>query len=106
MHRSLYHAGTSRTVCRDKGEQDETPGLFETPGSPRSHGHAYCANRFGEDDNNGLPPGGNVKGRYECGRDIHVSQRRGGVQWIRVDQTGHILDDGTGVLRCQLDFMI
>ena len=75
MRRSLYHAGTSRTVRRDKGGQDETPGRFETPGSPRSHGHAYSANRFGEDDNNGRPPFGNVKDRYECGRDIYTFRR-------------------------------
>ena len=39
-------------------------------------------------------------------RDISISQRRGGVQWPRFDQNGHILHAGMGVLRCQLDIKI
>ena len=45
-------------------------------------------------------------GRLDHLRDIYISQRRGGVQWLQLDQNGHILDDGMGVLCCQLDFMI
>ena len=37
---------------------------------------------------------------------ISISQRRGGVQWPRGDQNGHILRAGMCVVRCQLDFMI
>ena len=45
-------------------------------------------------------------GQLDYLRDIHISQRRGGVQWRRVDQNGHILHAGMGVLRCQLDIKI
>ena len=55
MRQSIYHAGTSRTVpYRDIEEQDETPGQFETLGSPRSHAHAQSANRLGQEGFNGV----------------------------------------------------
>ena len=45
---------------------------------------------------------GNIKNQnFFSGRGI-ISQRQGGVQWHRLDQNGHILHAGMGVLRCQL----
>ena len=40
---------------------------------------------IGEDDKHGDRQFANTMGRYECGRDIHISQRREGVQWLRLD---------------------
>ena len=37
---------------KDIEGQDETPGRFETLGSPRSHAHAQSANRFKQDAGN------------------------------------------------------
>ena len=104
MRRSVYHAGNSRTVrYRDIEGQDDTPGRFEMPGSPRIHAHAQSANRLGKTTKWRRA---RRASRLDYLRDISISQRRGGVQWPWFDQNRHILDDGMGVLRCQLDFMI
>ena len=105
MRRSLYHAGTSRTVqYRDMEGQDETPGRFETPGPAAN----LCACAVSESSEGEANNGGGARqaGRLDYLRDISISQRRGGVQWPRFDQNGHILRPRTGVARCQLGFMI
>ena len=80
--------------------QDETPGWFETPGSLRNHAHAQSANRLGK-----TPKwrGAGRAGRWDHLQDMSISQRRGGVQWHRVDQTRHILRAGMCVARCHFD---
>ena len=103
MRRSLYHAGTSRTVRRDNEGQDETPGRFETPGVAVN----LCACAVSESSGQGANMASSRRiGRLDYLRDIHVSQRRGGVQWPNIDQNGPIIHAGMYVLRCQLDFMI
>ena len=55
MRRSVYHAGTSRTVrYRDIEGQDETPGLFETLGHAANL--CVCAGfeSSGHEANNGI----------------------------------------------------
>ena len=84
--------------------QDETYGQFETPG----HAANLCACSVSESCEGEANNGGGARraGRLDYLCDIHISQRRGGVQWSRLDQNGHILRAAMCVVRCQLDFMI
>ena len=63
------------------------PGGLKRPGTPRAYAHAWSPNR-------GEEVGGRQfakpTSRYQCRRDMHISQRRGGVQWCQLDQARKI----------------